>query len=479
MLTITQNSTLTQHEVFMRSLLHQVSLGMIFLLLSGSALAAAPLGPVALYQRCYGQLTQQFPAANDPHLLRVQAGQQSPIDACLDILAKAALVNSEDQARLPPDAAASSIQAFQNMHKVHVSWFQERDFNIVQEAVHMRGIQDIYDAEGPALSFTRALFRPATGIDSVLTMNRRLRALRTTQNPEKGVGTQTSRADTVFGANVPFAAVGALQGFMQIAPTAYDYQFDGRTGQVAIDRAYGGGVLGDPAYLRLNLNEEVNFVSNGTLAVPRKWSRSVVSDFLCRSLPVARSGDVGSFRVRSSSASFRTQIPCLRCHATMDRMAGVIRGIRYQPIGNTSTWRADFVRLVGVSKPAEATWPTQDDAEYSLRPTNGVLFFRDYKGRLVNQPVGNLQDLGAALVATDDFYICAAKRYYSYFMGIDVKLEDPSDPQNPIFLSDRDKYHLQRVIDLGLQLKNDKNPMTLLKGILTHPDYGMDNFNSK
>ncbi len=441
---------------------------------------ADPLSGVALYYRCYGQLTQQFPAANDPYLPQVRDGKLNPIDACIDILMKASLLESGNQSRLSAGLQASSVDAFQTMHKVHVSWFQDRNFSVVLNNISLRGTEDIYDAEAPAFYLTRALFRPDTGIDSVITMARTLRALRTNQTPDKGVSSKIVRAETPFGTNVPFAATGELQGFMLMPPTAFDYTTSQSSNKFVIDKANGGGILGDPAYLRLTVNEEPNFKATGALAVPRKWSRAVMSDLMCRDIPAVRTADALAFRVANSTAEFRKESACIRCHATIDRMAGVIRGIRYVDIGDRE-WRIDFATLVNPTMPAGVAWPSKEDATYSAQPPSGVLYFRDYKGRLVNQPVDNLAGLGAAIAATDDFYICMAKRYYSYFMGVDVKLADPTDPVNPVTLSDLDKYHLQRVVDLGLELKADvkKSSFTLIKKILSHPDYGMDDYHSK
>ena len=129
-----------------------------------------------------------------------------------------------------------------------------------------------------------------------------------------------------------------------------------------------------------------------------------------------------------------------------------------------------------VSQPAETSWPITGDNVYHRRPPNGVLYYRDYNGNLVNQNVTGVQDLGAKIAARDDMYICAAKRYYEYFTGISVDTGDIKDPLYPNKLTADDTKHRNFIIQLGKNFKSHQNPRTLIKAILESPQYKRSNF---
>jgi hypothetical protein len=128
------------------------------------------------------------------------------------------------------------------------------------------------------------------------------------------------------------------------------------------------------------------------------------------------------------------------------------------------------------AEPAAADWPTAADANYHRRPTKGVLYYRAHDGSLVDVSVPSLAALGEAITNKDDFYVCAAKRYYQYFTGVDVNIGDIHDPSAGIFLTARDEFHRNRVISLGLQLKQTQSARSLIESILRMSSYKRQDF---
>lgn len=152
-------------------------------------------------------------------------------------------------------------------------------------------------------------------------------------------------------------------------------------------------------------------------------------------------------------------------------------GINFYPPRNDSLFYTESGS--GLVLPS---WPSQATHNFWLMRPAGVFYFRDLKGNLVNKPIGNpvsstltvnnaLDALGAEIAQLDDFYICLAKRYYQYFMGVDITLTDPKSPDEPRSLSLRDQEHLAKVTSLGLELKQSQNVMSLIETIVKSVDY--------
>jgi hypothetical protein len=110
------------------------------------------------------------------------------------------------------------------------------------------------------------------------------------------------------------------------------------------------------------------------------------------------------------------------------------------------------------------------DPNFHQRPAYGRLYFRSYDGTLINKEVKDLSGLGAALADTNDLYVCAASRYFQFFTGIAVNLQDSGDPSLPALSASDMKYRSQ-VISLGLELKKHQRLDKLIEDILRSPLY--------
>lgn len=234
----------------------------------------------------------------------------------------------------------------------------------------------------------------------------------------------------------------------------------------------GAGVIGTRAYVLLNTLQSQGSPSDGGLLSHRTWSKAVFHDLLCRGLPVVRLEDVGDEVYPNSKLPFRKDKSCMRCHVSMDPMANSIRHVyevRSSPkYGEQSASPRILAEVLPTHTPNNEMLDT--DLHFHKRPTTGKLFFRTYKGELINQPVNNVQELGEALAKTDDFYICTAKKYFEFFTGVSVPIDDYANENyqtNDVGLLSYREF----VIKLGLDLKKSQSLQKMIGKIFESPIY--------
>lgn len=430
----------------------------------------------ALFMRCYAHLTQSRVPLNDPLLQQVVAGTKTPVDACMEVF---------DKARLGPSGTMDVTnkvgkKVFLTLHRVHASWFEQREFTPVGiDQPTVTG--DIFDSETPAFYYTRAMFQPGVPFKYIVQGEKHLRAVRSDNDPAAGAISTRAKSTFVFDENLRLAPIGEFLGIQETEGMATNYSYTiGTTpysGTVQLGAHFGGGILGSQPYLLLNINEEKTFRSDGGESMPRKWARGVFSDLMCRNLPVVRYGDVASFRVPTSPVSFRKTQGCVQCHASMDRMAASIRGFRYKNVGNLSydLSGGGFANFVVPTGGSGTEWPSIPQTNYAQKDPDGVLFFRNYKGVLRDLAFRGTAHLGNLLAAEEDLFVCAAKRYYSYFLGVEVFVGDP--PMAPA-LTEEEAVQTAHVEELGRALKADSGQSlrTLIRSIFELPEYQQSNF---
>lgn len=456
------------------------------IIMIGTKAMSDTLSESALFHRCYTQITSLTAKENNSRLLDVRAGRKKAIDACMEVLQSAQFTGPENKTiSNTGDLVAKAVLL--NFHRLHSSWFYSKDFPVISWPGHTYDIKNLYDSSTPALYFTRSLFRPNAKASDALTTTDFLRAVRTTMSPATGPATGHTQADYVFSSLFSFAPFGEMLGVEPTGDNVVSFiaTKNSAAGSLNLYRSLGGGFLGTNAYLLLNIggNAIGDYKTDGALKMHRIWGKAVYRDVLCRELPVVRTSDVDSFVDSTSSAPFRTSANCTKCHASHDRLSATIRGMKvtYVGIGDPTGYGqksrgGNFPAFHAVAQPAETAWPTQSDADYYRRPNTGVLFFRNYEGQLVDQPLSGLPDLGQKLASTTDYNICLAKRYYSYFTGIDVNTGDLEDPDNYPKLTSQDSNHRQIVITLGKNLKTHQSMIQLIREILSLPHYKRSDF---
>lgn len=451
--------------------------------------SASKLSPVALYNRCYAQITGHRPLSNDLLTQQVANNTIAPITACMQVLNKA-LLTTNTNTTIANTSDAESLSVLRNMHNLHSSWFLANDFTDVDAGVPnwTNGSRDLWDSSTPALYLTKALFESTPSFSSILSGSAIYTPVRTMMDPTNGAATNLTKANYVFTTPFQFAPRGALIGVQEIAASQVGYPqlptgganlggliTANTAGTVPLYGSLGGGLIGNYTYALLNINQNQNFIATGGTSMPRKWGRAVFKDLFCRDLPVIRPEDAVPFVDPKSTVAFRTTSSCVACHASMDRMSSVVRNVRYTSFANdtpmiVASRGATFVSFPAPTKPAEASWPTSTDSSYAQRPATGTLYFRNYLGNLVDVPVSGTSELATQIANQDDFYICTAKRYYAHFTGITVDTGDLSDPrsqaQSAISIA-----HRNEVINLGKSLRQHNNLRTLINDILNLPQY--------
>lgn len=262
-----------------------------------------------------------------------------------------------------------------------------------------------------------------------------------------------------------------------------EYYIESRPPPIEITGHRGGGFLGNQNYLLTAFKEaDQNFAPNGALKMNRSWPRAVLADALCRSIPVVRESDVTQFVIPESPVPFRQAATCSACHATTDRLSATINNLRWNVLTSSQqdTPLPDLYGFLSVtmrtpSFQSTTAWNDVADPDFGLRQPYGHLYFRNYRGELVDRVVHSIAEVGAAIRDQDDYYICFAKRYYNYFLGIDVNLGDPGDASY-VQPNAAESYHRAKVIEFGLRLKESRSLRQLILDIVGSPAYRMEDF---
>jgi hypothetical protein len=456
--------------------------GMVLLLILGFSqmTEARAINNKALFRRCYALVTQSFPGANHALLTSVAAGQINPIDACLQVLDKAKLSTTTQTVVATGDTEARRVlNAF---HALHYGWMDSRNFTTGNPEINNQSTRDMYDMTTPSFYYTRAIFHPTMKFSEIFTTNEVFQGIRTGGQPTDGPFTNQPLSNWTVQPR-EFVQSGDLIGIRSMVP--YNMTLGPRNaptyGSAPVFRNFGGGVLGAAPYINYTLRQDSGFAANAANMMPRKWSKAVLNDFMCRSLPVVRTADVLKYVVSTSSITFRTSETCTRCHATMDQMGGTIRNVTLTTYENSYVNNSGSPIII-VTRPttagAEAAWPTAADGSYYARPPTGRLVFRSYDGTATDVAVTGPADLGMKISQLNDPYVCAAKRYYQYFTGIDIPVRDFADPDPSIGyqLSSVEQKHWNNIVKLGLELKTHQSLRKLIESILRSPGFKESNF---
>ncbi len=489
--------------------------------------------PLALYYKCYGQITQAYPKRTDRRTQQVLSGTKSPIDACLEVLDKAKFTSSGNT-RISDTSDKEALLVLKSMHKLHFSWFESKFFEDLSQK--HKGNKEFMDAMMPALYYTRALFSPNIKFSSIVLEDKNLRAIRSDKDKDNsGKFIRKSpwsnqikdmRADNnyklfkfISEKSFTFAATGDLLGIRYMpadlkwnGPSAVSSRrrnsasYNPLPEFVDFNTHKGAGIIGSQPYLLLNTGVSDAYKTDGAINVPRRWANNFFQDIMCRPLPVVRTSDSFKDSVtgerlinEKASAPFRLGPSCAKCHVSMDRLSFTIRGYRTEGFGGEQwellggafvyKWGEEHLSLrkeKGYSKNEktmyrdekragtlkEKEWPLVPDPIFRYRPERGTLYYRTWDGRLINNQVTGLPELGVRLASRDEPYLCLAKRYYKYFTGINVELGDIKDESHRA-LSNVEINHRNKVIKLGLDLKNDpkQNPRNLIEKILRSDVY--------
>jgi len=439
-------------------------------------------------KKCYGLFVKERIQPSHPLLEQVKTGKLSGTEACMSVLDKGTI---QDDGEIKKDNDGKhdyeGLKVLKSFTELHRSFFMVPSFLDALGEGEGKTI-DITDVNEPSYHFTYTLLKPDEKFSSISTRNHSFFGIRYTQNAPRTIHllSKTPLEFKVFNTawNPRLVQTGILVGIKPmdepnpINGLEHNHKpFNGTD----VNQHYGAGVIGSQAYLLGNNGSLFSGVFNdGGIKIYRRWSQHVLSDLLCRDLPALRSSDVtpanrpGEY-VPESDLSFRRGISCMGCHSSMDPMAGVLRN--FSPITTSS---AHLVRLMIYKPPglSSAPYPVlKGDEGFSARPPEGRLLYRSYDGSLVEANVNNLQELGEEIANTNDLYVCAAKRYFEFLTGISVGLYDPGNINSPK-LNETEQFYREKVIKLGIELKEDGVLKNLIRNIIDsptfiHPDKGL------
>lgn len=503
------------------------NIGALALMLSFSSAATAQnITERAFYARCYSHLTGKPVPLGSAVMAQIKAGNKKAVDACNELLDKAEL-DANSGVLIQNDSEGRAV--LNNFASFHRSWFSANTVEQIQDNnnENSNGTMDIYDSTEPALALTRAMFVRSGRYADVVTLGTGVHGMREDQPMANKIGVNwmvNFPGRRIFGNNgnydvnkfdfVPFTGnvgdlnnllyatfpkieVGDLYGIRPttesvITPNVNMQPFVDSRGQnqpglnYSFDpyKTLGGGVLGSPIYLMLNFGHGKGTRSNGALKLPRRWSQINMTTFMCATLPALRESDVAQFVVGNSTTPFRNGTSCVMCHATLDPMAytarnAVVVNSNFAVTNNISK-TSSLLATYSESQGSVAGWPSETVDNFHRQTPTGKLYYRSFaSGQLVNRDVSRISGLGSAIADQDDYYQCAAKRYFEFFTGIRVSLYDRTDPRNATLnkqLSEKSIADRKFVEELGSELKQNQSVRSMLKKIMNSDYYHAANY---
>lgn len=440
---------------------------------------------ISLFHRCYTALTRTKVTSQHPLWQSVENGTLDPVDACMSVLSSASLNSSGNQEGSLKEITPESSSILRTFNDFHRTWFPNDSISNSHPSQDCLGnTARLYDESEAALHVTRALLGEKVQYSEIVTGSDSLEAMRTNgpgviDNLESVVTPGRPNLGTVQSSYIG-NQTGTLYGIrpLRLNGNRFQQQINaiGSQTPVSIHESQGGGILGTSSYLILNLGRPNRNPADGGLYQSRRWSKAILSDFLCRDVPTIRVADAIPYVTRtmaSNSPPFRGSPNCMACHATMDQMASVSRNIAYEVSSSFGCMSghnyASLIRKIPTTDSREAGL-VNADPRFAFRPPNGRFYFRTYDGKLIAEDIQGIAGLGNVLANTNDLYVCAASRYFWYFTGIRVNLQDIQDPdQQP--LSSQDLDYRNQVIQMGLNLKQHQSLKNLIREIFSSSTY--------
>lgn len=444
--------------------------------------SAAPLTSKALYYKCYSQLTGVPPQNSSKFNQDPKHQSLDPISECRRLLNRTVLNKKTGILEEPQNLEANMI--LNQIHELHSSWFTNKSLHPTSDNFSDLVTKDFYDPTEPALYFTRSLFEAGIPVSTSVTSNIQLRALRAV-GPSKLGPFSKSKCDGPSLTNVdyesnnkcdlPLVELGPLIGVrtqsdVQITTkqNMSDKMSPNTTESATLFRHFGGGILGAQAHL-MAVPMQYDFKSDGGRVTARVWANSVFNDLLCLPPASLSKKEVEKYRDLHSSLSFRNESSCLQCHASLDQLAGVVRGIHYvqSPLDRkiqqahskeVLPYSIDFYQP---SLGASEIWNSEPDKDDAYRNPRGKLLFKSHIGTITDIEINSLAGLGQEIANSTDFYLCIVSRYYEYFTGNRVDLFDTSNSN----------IGFKTVEKIASNLRSHQNLKKTLIEIMSLPEY--------
>lgn len=498
------------------------------------ALAQADLlSPQELVTRCFQTLGDIRLPFNDPRRAGINT-QAKALELC-DLLIDAPNLNLQNgsiqtsNSRIRVQEAKDLVRRFQQYHE---TFFKSDKFqHVFNEFGYTKMLQD---TGNPAAYFTLATFGPGSDYSRAVTEPSALQVIRggsatspygnLLRNPNNGaqsltryVGSEVYGTDRGLFSGIrivsqpsSFVASGGVPPSSEQASQFDTWAF--RPSHAVAEgwsplwkNTLGGGFMGDPSFLLLNSGMPFGQTSNGSMTLPRRWSREVMNSALCRNGPYLKQSSPILTIDRSTQAQrppFREPLGCLQCHSTMDPLAIGIKNLRVLEFSETLPaappnsviapvtnvfypimfrLQSNQVLTPTSSLPNSFIWPA---------PANGITNFHRsrvhgrftytsaWHGDQVSQTFDanpknpdQLSSLGQLLRNSPDYYLCGTIRYFEMLSGVKIPLETESLPELSPATSAYEKKLWADLRPVTEQFLSHKNAKTLLKQLLRTPQF--------
>jgi hypothetical protein len=490
---------------------------------------ADPLSPQELVTRCFQSLADIRLPFNDSR--RAGITTQTQALALCDALIDAPRLNLQSGSiqsqnpRIKLQEAKDLIRRFQQFHE---TYFKSDKY---EHVFNEDGItRTLHDTGVPAAYFTLATFAPGPDYSRAVTEPQALEIIRG--------GSSTSRSGNLLRNSTPLTRYlgsevlgtdrGLFSGIRMISSPASQVSSGGvppaneagtgfPTYQIRPStlvasgwspmwkNSLGGGFLGDPSFLLLNTGMPNGQVSNGSMVLPRRWSREVMHAAFCRNGPYLKGGsptlttDVSS---NPSAPPFRGLSGCMQCHSTMDPLAIGIKNLRIDdmnenypaaPPGTTASGpgsvfyptlfriQSGSVLPASNSLPNSFSWPVPASGvtNFHRSRVHGRLTYTSaWSGNEVTQSfdanpavTDQLTQLGQLIRSSQDFYLCGTLRYFELLSGVKLQLESESLPELPASATAYEKKLWTDLRLLSSNFLSHRNPKEVLKQLVRTPQF--------
>ncbi|MCR9203615.1 MAG: hypothetical protein NXH75_03495 [Halobacteriovoraceae bacterium] len=451
------------------------------------------MSEVQVLRRCYGQIVRKLIPKDHELVKEVLSKKITGAEACIKLLEKASL---SDGSTVISEEGRDILQTFQSLH---LSWFSELNFNNGAEEY---GSFELYDPGSLAAYYTYSLFNPEQPFSKIFTSKKAIFPIRKSLEertflifPNKLIGENLKVADYQFGSgeelkqkeehypawNIAPVANGDIYGFKTIElgkhriPTLVDSRKSLRGFRKQniyhvnsdVFSSIGGGILGNPIYLLLNMKLPVGDKSDGGKHIPRSWGVSLFKDFLCRELPVTSITMAKKYQKKKSTHSFRREASCVQCHISMDGVSGIIRNLEINysvDSGEGPFYQTSHIRKNDSTETITSPYGEGDKDFYKTKPT-GRFVYKATSGTSYDKYLTSLDELGETLLQNNDLYKCVVKRYLKFFTGQEVQLfNTPPKSKKDIYVN----YLMKKI---ARDFMNHQDLNLVIKEIIQSPIY--------
>ncbi|MBT3585022.1 MAG: hypothetical protein HN509_08950 [Halobacteriovoraceae bacterium] len=460
----------------------------IVTILAPSYLLAEKLSPIQIYQRCYTLMVQEPLPIIDPILEKLNDKVLSGPEACSTLLKMAIVDDKKIEFQKNQTTSLKLLKTFQRFHG---NWFSRFNFN---EGTPDYSNSNLFDANEMGYHLTWILFQKKERYSNLFTERRSYRAIRVSKKKNRfandldiggkrhpidestvrkwkvgGIVEGVSNYGSEYFMRPKLVSYGQLRGIIPMQRNEIKFkrlEYKKKTSTINLYDPLFKGVMGTVPYMLLN-GGQINKRVDGARIVHRRWATSFFKELLCRELPVVRPEDSISSLNKKSKIAFRRKKQCWACHVSSDPLANLTRGFELFNAGDVDHLNFTFKAVDRHNKSFGKSF-------YKRKPI-GKFYFRTYDGKLIDKKLAGPNHLGPLISRLEDPYVCAAKRYFKFFTGIDVHIYDFEHSLTPAAEQGNIKYR-NYVVSLGKQLRGHQSLFKMIETIFHSKYYGSRSF---